>query len=68
MDEGQPGGSGRRSGGRAAGGDLRLGIAGAFAAAAAVVLVALAFTGRLPAGTTSAPPPVAEQVPARAPD
>jgi hypothetical protein len=30
--------------------------------------VALAFTRRLPAGTSSAPPPVAEQVPARAPD
>ncbi|MBV9203938.1 MAG: MFS transporter [Actinobacteria bacterium] len=41
----------------AAGGDLRLGIAAAFAAAAAVALLALALTGRLPAGTTSAPPP-----------
>ena len=52
----------------AAGNDLRLGITAAFAAAAAVALVALAFTGRLPAGTSSAPPPVAEQVPVRAPD
>ncbi len=50
-----------------AGSDLRLGITAAFAAAAAVALVALAFTRRLPAGTSSAPP-VAEQVPARAPD
>jgi MFS family permease len=49
----------------AAGGDLRLGITAAFAVAAAVGLVALAFTGRLPAGTSSAPP-VNEQVPARA--
>jgi MFS family permease len=52
----------------AAGSDLRLGITAAFAAAAAVALVALAFTRRLPAGTSSAPPPVAEQVPARVPD
>jgi hypothetical protein len=53
----------------AAGTDLRLGITAAFAAAAAVALVALAFTRRLPAGTTSsAPPSVAEQVPARTPD
>ena len=51
----------------AAGRDLRVGIAVAFGAAAAVGLVALAFTGRLPAGTSSAPP-VAEQVPARSPD
>jgi MFS family permease len=49
----------------AAGGDLRLGIAAAFAAAAAVGLVALAFTGRLPAGPVSAPP-AHEPVPARA--
>ncbi|HXJ26881.1 MAG TPA: MFS transporter [Streptosporangiaceae bacterium] len=40
----------------AAGGDLRPGITAAFAAAAAVGLVALAFTGRLPAGPVSAPP------------
>ena len=52
----------------AAGSDLRLGITVAFTAAAAVALVALAFTRRLPAGTSSAPPPVTEQVPARAPD
>ena len=52
----------------AAGSDLRLGITAAFAAAAAVALAALAFTRRLPAGTSSAPPPVAEQVAARAPD
>ena len=52
----------------AAGSDLRLGVAAAFAVAAAVALVALALTRRLPAGTTSAPPPVAGQVPARAPD
>ena len=51
----------------AAGSDLRLGITAAFAIAAAAGLVALALTGRLPAGTTSAPP-VTEQVPARAPD
>ena len=52
----------------AAGSDLRLGITAAFTAAAAVALVALAFTRRLPAGTSSAPPPVTEQVPARTPD
>jgi len=51
-----------------AGRDLRLGVAAAFAAAAAVGLVALAFTRRLPAGTTSAPPPVTGQVRARSPD
>jgi MFS family permease len=49
----------------AAGGDLRMGITAAFAIAAAVGLVALAFAGRLPAGRGSAPP-VTEQVPARA--
>ncbi len=49
----------------AAGGDLRAGITAAFAVAAAVGLVALAFTGRLPAGRSSAPP-VTEPVPARA--
>jgi MFS family permease len=52
----------------AAGSDLRLGITAAFGAAAAVALVALAFTRRLPAGTSSAPPAVTEKVPARAPD
>jgi MFS family permease len=46
----------------AAGRDLRLGITVAFAAAAAVGLVALTVTRRLPAGPTSAPPrPVTEQ-------
>jgi hypothetical protein len=49
----------------AAGGDLRLGITAAFAVAAAMGLVALAFSGRLPASTGSAPP-VTEQVPVRA--
>jgi MFS family permease len=49
----------------AAGGDLRLGITAAFAVAAAVGLVALAFTGRLPASTGSAPA-VTDQLPARA--
>jgi hypothetical protein len=49
----------------AAGGDLRLGITAAFVVAAAVGLVALAFTGRLPASSSSAPP-LTEQVPARA--
>jgi MFS family permease len=49
----------------AAGGDLRPGITAAFAVAAAVGLMALAFTRRLPEGTSSAPP-VTEQVPARA--
>ena len=44
----------------AAGSDLRLGITAAFAAAAAVAMMALAFTGRLPAGTSLAPPPVTE--------
>jgi MFS family permease len=51
----------------AAGSDLRAGIAAAFGVAAAVGLVALAFTSRLPAGTSSAPP-VAEQLAARTPD
>jgi MFS family permease len=50
----------------AAGGDLRLGVAAAFAIAAAVGVVALAVTGRLPAGPTSAaPPPVTEQAAVR---
>jgi hypothetical protein len=51
----------------AAGSNLRIGIAAAFGVAAAVGLVALALTGRLPAGPSSAPP-VAEPVPARPPD
>jgi MFS family permease len=41
----------------AAGRDLRLGIMAAFCAAAAVGLVALAVTRRLPSGPSSAPPP-----------
>jgi MFS family permease len=49
----------------AAGRDLRLGIAAAFAASAAVGLAALAVTRRLPAGPTSASPPVAEQAAVR---
>ena len=39
----------------AAGGDLSLGVAAAFVITAAVGLLALVFTRRLPAGTTSAP-------------
>jgi len=49
----------------AAGSDLRLGIAAAFAIAAAVGLVALAVTRRLPPGPTSAAPPVTEQAAVR---
>ena len=49
----------------AAGRDLRLGIAAAFAIAAAVGLVALAVTRRLPPGPTSAAPPVTEQAAVR---
>jgi MFS family permease len=49
-----------------AGRDLRLGIAVAFAAAATVGLVALAVTGRLPAGLTSAAPPLTERASERA--
>jgi MFS family permease len=43
-----------------AGRDLRLGIIAAFCAAAAVGLVALAVTRRLPSGPSSAPPPPAQ--------
>ena len=50
----------------AAGGSLRSGILAAFAIPAAVGLAALAFTRRLPSGTSSAPAP--GQVPARTPD
>jgi len=50
----------------AAGGSLRSGILAAFAIPAAVGLAALAFTRRLPAGTSSAPAP--GPVPARTPD
>jgi MFS family permease len=50
----------------AAGRDLGLGIMIAFCAAAAIGLIALAVTRRLPAGTTSAPlPSVAEQAAVR---
>jgi len=52
----------------AAGGELRLGIAAAFAVTAAMGVVALVLTRRLPPGTTASPPPVAEQVTASAPD
>jgi hypothetical protein len=51
-----------------AGSNLRLGITAALTAAAAVALVALALTRRLPATTSSAAAPVPEQVPAGAPD
>ena len=51
----------------AAGHDLRLGITVAFAVAAAVGLTALTITRRLPSGPTSAPPPVIEPEPTRAP-
>jgi MFS family permease len=50
-----------------AGGDLRLGITAAFAAAALAGVTALAVTGRLPGGTGAAPPSAAEPVPATAP-
>jgi len=50
----------------AAAGALRLGLVAAFAIPAAVGLAALAFTRRLPAGTSSAP--ASGPVPARAPD
>jgi MFS family permease len=46
--------------GGAAGRDLRLGIMAAFCAAAAVGLVALAVTRRLPSGPISVPPPPAQ--------
>ena len=44
----------------AAGRDLQLGVVVAFCAAAAVGLVALAVTRRLPSGPSSAPPPAAQ--------
>jgi len=47
--------------------DLRVGVTAAFAPAALAGIVALAVTGRLPAGTTAAPPPATEPVPAPAP-
>jgi MFS family permease len=48
-----------------AGRDLRLGIMAAFCAAAAVGLVALAVSRRLPSGPSSAPPPPAQPAPAQ---
>ncbi len=51
-----------------AGGNLQLGITAAFGAAAAVGVVALVITRRLPPGTTASPPPAAQPVPARVPD
>jgi len=52
----------------AAGRELRLGIAAAFAVTAAMGVIALVLTRRLPPGTTSSPPPVTDRVPASAPD
>ncbi|MGH3288613.1 MAG: MFS transporter, partial [Streptosporangiaceae bacterium] len=49
----------------AAGRDLRLGIVAAFCAAAAVGLVGLVVTRRLPSGPSSAPPPPAQTDPAQ---
>jgi MFS family permease len=48
--------------------DLRAGLAAAFIIAAAMGLVLLAVTQRLPAGPVSAPPQAAEPASARAPD
>ena len=50
-----------------AGRNLPLGIAAAFAASAAVGVVALMGTRRLPAGTTSSPPPVPQRAPTQVP-
>jgi MFS family permease len=50
-----------------AGRDLPLGITAAFAASAAVGVVALAVTRRLPAGTTSSPLPVPQRAPTQVP-
>jgi MFS family permease len=50
-----------------AGRNLPLGIAAAFAASAAVGVVALMVTRRLPAGTTSSPPPVPQREPTQVP-
>jgi MFS family permease len=50
-----------------AGRNLPLGIAAAFAASAAVGVVALMVTRRLPAGTTSSPPPVPQRAPTQVP-
>jgi MFS family permease len=51
-----------------AGKNLPLGLLAAFAIAASVGVVALLIAGQLPPGTNASPPPVAEQVPAAAPD
>jgi MFS family permease len=50
-----------------AGGHLQVGITAAFAVSAAVAVVALAVTRRLPAGTTASPPPVPQRAPAQVP-
>ena len=50
-----------------AGRNLPLGIAAAFAASAAVGVVALMVTRRLPAGTTSSPPPLPQRAPTQVP-
>ena len=50
-----------------AGRNLPLGITAAFAASAAVGIVALMVTRRLPAGTTSSPPPVPQREPTQVP-
>jgi len=50
-----------------AGRNLPLGIAAAFAVSAAVGVVALAVTRRLPAGTTSSAPPVPQRSPTQVP-
>jgi MFS family permease len=52
----------------AAGKELHVGIAVAFAVTAAVGVIAVVLTRRLPPGTVSSPPPVTEQVAASAPD
>src|SRR6516225_5026764 len=51
-----------------AGSDLRLGITAAFAIMAAVGVLTLLVTRRLPPGTNSSPPPLTDHVPAAAPD
>ena len=50
-----------------AGRNLPLGIAAAFAASAAVGVVALMVTRRLPTGTTSSPPPLPQRAPTQVP-
>jgi MFS family permease len=51
-----------------ANGNLRLGVTAAFAIMAAMGVLTLVVTRRLPPGTTSSPPPVTQQVPAATPD